>query len=668
MAQGKITRREFIKQSAGCAAGLAACALIKPEAWLGPFLKTSRLTSKVIVLGIDGMDPLLLKRFIAEGDMPAFRRLMASGYFGNLQTTTPPQSPVAWSSFITGTNPGGHGIFDFIHRDAKSFSPYLSTARSYGPKKTLPLGAWSIPLQGGHVDLMRRGRPFWSVLEENDIPASLFQLPANFPVQSSKTRAISGMGTPDLLGGYGTFTYYSDVDVPGADKFTGGRVVKVNVINHTIKTALSGPANPFRADGQTTLIEFSVERDPYEPVARIKIQDSELILRQGEWSEWIPLKFKTLPLFSTIAGMVRMYLQEVHPHFKLYLSPINIDPMDPELPICSPDGYSRELSQAIGRFYTLGFPEDTKALSNGIFSNEEYLAQANIALEERVREFEHQFKQFHEGFFFFYFSSVDQNTHMMYRTMEPSHPLYEPNASAEVKAAVKYFYRRMDEVLRRILDKIDSRTLLMVLSDHGFAPFEREFHLNTWLLQNKFLQVSEEKNLEEAEYFSHVDWSRTKAYALGLNGIYINALGREARGVVPPDKVGKIKRDIIARLNEVRDPQNGRKVIVQAYDSEEIYSGPYLALAPDIIVGYESGYRISDEAALGKFPREVFSNRRNKWSADHCMDPQRVPGVLLVNRGIDVENPGLWDLAPTILQAFGLKAPSEMTGKPLWQS
>ena len=661
-----MDRREFLKRSIQGASLVAASSFIPGQIFPSPNIKNSKIASKVIVLGIDGMDPVLLRRFVERGEMPTFKKLIEQGYFGELGTTMPPQSPVAWSSFITGTNPGGHGIFDFIHRDPKTFTPYLSTSRSFGANKSVRIGNWNIPLKGGKVELLRKGPAFWTTLEENDIPATLFKLPANFPVQESAAKTVSGMGTPDLLGTYGTFTYFSDVDVPDADKFTGGRVVKVAIKNHVIKSSLQGPPNSFRADGKNTEVEFTVYRDPRGRVAKIAIQDHEIILRQGEWSEWIPLKFEFMPMFASVNGMVRIYLQEVHPHFKLYMSPINIDPMEAHLPISSPAGYSKELSQAIGRFYTQGFPEDTKALSHGVFTNEEFLAQSKYVLQERLKAFEYQFSQFDEGFFFFYFSSIDQNTHMMWRDMDPTHPLYEPNASKEAKEAVYYFYRSMEEVLRQTLAKMDSNSVLMVLSDHGFAPFGREFHLSTWLVENGYTVLTEPDKMHESEFYDYVDWTKTKAFALGLNGVYINLYGREANGSVLPRDAERVKAELMAKLSAVVDPKNGRRIVTHAYDSHKIYSGPYVDLAPDIVVGYQSGYRISDEAVLGKFPVGTVGDRHDKWAADHCMDPAIVPGILLCNKEIRKPNPALWDLAPTILTSFGLQAPKEMDGKPIF--
>lgn len=667
MNSGKVlkNRRQFIKIASKSLAGLAASSLLGGKPISAANISNKNISKNIIVLGIDGMDPNLLSRFIQKGEMPSFKKLMDTGYWSPLQTTTPPQSPVAWSSFISGTNPGGTGIFDFIHRDPKTFTPHLSTSRSYDSDKLLKLGDWQIPLKGGKVELLRRGPAFWTYLEEHGIPASLFKLPANFPVIPSSTRQISGMGTPDLLGSYGTFTFFTDIDIKNAGKFTGGRVVKVDIRDHVIKTFLEGPPNSLRKNSPNSIIHFTLYRDPWEDVVKIDIQEHKIILRQGEWSEWLPIKFEMMPLFASVGGMVRIFVQQVHPHLRLYMSPINIDPMEAHIPISSPHDYSKNLSEAIGRFYTQGFPEDTKALSNGIFSNEEFLVQSKMVLQERMKAFDYEFDQFNEGLFFFYFSSIDQNTHMMWKNMDPTHNLYDPKESTQVKEAVYYFYKSMDNVLQKALSKMEGNSTLMLLSDHGFAPFTREFHLSTWLVENGFTVLKDSKPNSNDEFYQNVDWPKTKAFAMGLNGIYINIEGRELNGSVLPRHVQQVKDDIIAKLTQVKDQIKGKNVVASAYDALKIYSGSFMHLAPDIIVGYQSGYRISDEAVLGSFPEGIIQDRQDKWSADHCMAPDFVPGVLMTNGNVIHKRPGLWDMAPTILKKFGLNVPREMEGQPI---
>ncbi|MFO0416086.1 MAG: alkaline phosphatase family protein, partial [Pseudomonadota bacterium] len=612
-AKGKISRRDFIKRGSLAAASLAVGSSVASSGYAAqsarstlskapigaPYLRNRAFSDKVLVLGMDGMDPGLIRRFVSEGAMPNFAKLMARGKFGDLQTTMPPHSPVAWSSFITGCNPGGHGIYDFIHRDPASFTPYMSTSRSFDSSKELKVGPWSIPLSSGRVDLMRKGPAFWNILSERDIPSTIVQIPANFPVADGEVRALSGMGTPDLLGSYGTCSYITDSNVENASSLTGTKVIKVAAVNHIFNARLEGPKNSLRVDRAPSTVDLRIARDPYERVVKISVQDRQIVLKQGEWSEWIPLSFPLMPMFASVSGMIRIFVKEVHPRLKIYVSPINVDPMEPSLPICSPASYSRELSQAVGRFYTQGFPADQKALSEGILSDDEYLTQAHLVLDESMRMFEYELSRFNEGVFFFYFSSIDQNCHMLLRTMDPKHPLYRPEASEAVKNAVKGFYQRMDIALGLALERLDSRTTLYALSDHGFAPFTREFNLNTWLYNNGYLSLTDPSKLGQGEFFEHVDWSRTKAYGLGINGLYINVEGRDKFGTVKPEDAKALKTEIAQRLPSVRDPRDGAAMITQAYDSNTIYSGPFVELAPDLVVGYQRGYRSSDETVLG---------------------------------------------------------------------
>ena len=662
-----MKRREFLSKIAVGAAGIAASGMSSKVIFGAPHVKRNDMVHKVMILGIDGMDPLLLSNFVKKGKMPAFKKFIDSNHFGHLFTTMPPQSPVAWSSFISGMNPGGHGIFDFIHRDPETLVPYLSTSFTEGPSKKIGIGKWNIPLNSGKIDLLRKGPAFWTLLEDIGIPATLFKLPANFPPLECHSQTISGLGTPDVLGTYGTFSYYTDVEIEGADDFTGGKVYPVNVVDHVVAATLIGPENTFRKDGKNAEIEFKVFRDPVKNLAKIVVQGKEILIKQGEISEWIPLKFELMPYLASMSAMAQFYMQEVHPNFRLYVSPINIDPMDPALPICTPDNYSREVAEAVGRFCTKGFPEDTKALSHGVFSNQDYLVQANSVLDERLRLYDYELNRFDEGLFFFYFSSIDQNTHMMWRTMDEKHHLYDPDESSEVKHHVQYCYEVMDKVLAQALSKVDSKTTLMIVSDHGFSPFTREFHLSSWLVENGYVTLKDPNLRGEDEFFENVDWSKTKAYALGLNGLYINVRGRDRYGTVRPSKAKEISKEIAAKLAEYKDPLTGQKVITKGFRPSEIYSGDYTKTAPDLILGYNRGYRISDEAVLGTFPEEIIGDREDKWSADHCMDSRVVPGVLLTNRRVTAELPGLQDMAPTILGEFGIEAPGEMNGKRVFE-
>lgn len=670
----KLTRREFLQQGTIALAGLGAVGFnstgfvnSRGNPFPTPYLSNPKISRKVIVLGFDGMEPSLVERFVAEGELPTFKRLMETGHFGRLQTTMPAQSPVAWSSFITGTNPGAHGIFDFIHRDPKTFVPYLSTAQTHGSERALTIGDWSIPYKSESVVSARGGLPLWKVLEKHDIFSSFYRLPGDFPVSVGSWNSICGMGTPDLLGGYGTCHYFTESLLKDGEKLTGARVVRVQPIDNVYKATIEGPPNAFRVDKAPTKIEIVFNRDPKEKAIKIRVQDQDIILQEGEWSDWTPLRFDFMPVVGSASGIVRFYCKQVHPRLVVYMSPINIDPMEPALPICSPEGYSRELAKAVGRFHTLGLPADTKSLSAGLLDDDEYLSQAKTVLEENLKAFDYQFARFKEGCFFFYFGSTDQNSHMLWRAMDPKHPLYDPKASPDVKDAVKFFYRAMDKVLQQALSKVDSSTTLLVLSDHGFGPFTKELHLNSWLIEKGYMTLANSKNRAGGKFFSGVDWERTTAYGVGFNGLYVNLAGRERYGSVPTAKREEIRARLLKDLAELKDPETGQ-LVTRGYSSAQIYSGDYLESAPDILVGYQPGYRVSDESVLGQLPEGLISPRTDKWSADHCIDSQHVPGVFLSNKHCTNDTPRIWDLAPSILNAFGLEVPKEMTGKPVLEA
>jgi predicted AlkP superfamily phosphohydrolase/phosphomutase len=622
---------------------------------------------KLIILGIDGMDPQLLKKFMAEGKMPNFSMLAQKGSFRLLTTSIPPQSPVAWSNLITGMNAGGHGIFDFIHRDPHTLQPYFSASRVQPPKHAIHLGSWAIPLGGGSAEQLRQGKAFWQILDEHGVPNSIFRMPSNFPPVQARGRTLSGMGTPDLRGSYGTFSYYTDDPMVAAGAVEGGQIIPVEVDNSQVTAQLIGPDNTFRKGSPPTLEPFTVAIDPLAAVAKFTVQDEKFVLREGEWSDWIHIQFQLIPLIGNVKGICRFYLKQTHPRFELYVSPINIDPADPALPISTPRSYSRELAEEIGEFYTQGISEDTKARSAGVLDDKEYLEQSRTVLAEHRQIFEKEFPKFHSGVFFFYFSSLDLNSHMLWRLIDPQHPEYDASLAAEYGSALPEFYQQIDQVLGEVLQRVDDRTTVLVLSDHGFAPYNRSFNLNTWLLENGYIALKSEAPSDPNQAFANVDWSRTRAYGLGLNGLYLNLRGRERDGIVEPGgQADGLLAEIKKKLLGVRDPQNNLAAITRVDRASEVYQGPYAAQGPDLLVGYNRGYRAGWQTILGNFPAEVFEDNSNPWSGDHCMDYTLVPGVLLSNRAIAAPNPALTDIAPTIFAEFGIPKPGGMMGRSVF--
>ena len=624
-------------------------------------------TKQVIALGLDGMDPELLQHYMQEGKLPNFARLATSGSFRRLGTSTPPQSPVAWSNLITGTNPGVHGIFDFIHRDPDTLIPYFSTSRVEPPKYTLRFGQWVLPISGGRVNLLRQGKAFWEILDDHGIPATVLRMPANFPPVESNARTFAGMGTPDLLGTYGTFFFFTDDPLVEAGPVSGGRIYSVDVEGGRVDARLEGPRNPFRQGKPPATLDFAVWLDPQEPAAKIAIQDQEILLVEGEWSDWVPLSFELIPYLESVAGICKFYLKQVRPRFQLYVTPINLDPSRPALPLSTPKRYARQLSKQIGYFYTQGIAEDTKALSSGIWTDREYVQQARMVLDERLRIFDIELSRFRDGLFFFYFSTLDQNAHMLWRAMDKRHPAYETQLAADYGRVLEELYQEMDRVVGKVLAKLDPHGTLLVVSDHGFAPYYRSLNLNAWLLENGYLALKPGTERGENEFLRDVDWSRTRAYGLGLNALYLNLRGRERYGIVPSGAEAQaLRAEIAARLEELRDPLNGSPVVARAHQAAEVYSGPKVRDAPDLVIGYARGYRAGWASVLGGVSRVMLEDNTEPWSGDHCVEPALVPGVLLSNKTIAAESPELRDVAPTILAEFQIAKPENMEGRSLF--
>lgn len=615
----------------------------------------------VVVLGIDGMDPKLLHRFIAKGRMPNFDALMNSGSYSELRTSIPPQSPVAWSNFITGMDPGGHGIFDFLHQDRSNYIPVFSSALVAAPARTFRFGKWVIPLSQGKVELLRRGEAFWQTLDQKDVPYLIFRIPANFPPVESKGINVSGMGTPDILGSYGTFSFFTNDPTLMSMDVSGGEIFPVHVDNDRIETAFKGPENSMLVDAPSMMRPFTIDIDPQNRSARFTIDDDVVILQEGEWSEWLKVTFHVMGPFNTVSGITRLYLKSVTPYFQLYATPINIDPTDPALPIANDMAFERDLTEKIGYHYTQGMPEDSKALEWGVFNDAEYLEQSGMVLDERVKMLDAILKQYDGGFLFFYFSSVDQVCHMQWRNMDENHPGHTEEG-ARFKDHIENLYARMDSVLGEVQRRIPADATLIVMSDHGFAPYYKKVNLNTWLYRNGFMELRRPDQIGNQALYGNVFWRRTRAFGLGINGLYVNLRGREAQGIVGEgEEYEQLLDEIEAKLLEYRDPDTGEPVVKRVYRASEVYHGPRVKDAPDIIVGYAAGYRGSDDNALGKLNDKVITLNFDKWSGDHCMAFEEVPGILLTNRDLAVTDPSLTDLATSILALYGLQSPDPDT-------
>jgi predicted AlkP superfamily phosphohydrolase/phosphomutase len=616
---------------------------------------------RVVILGLDGLDYELASRMIREGRLPGLARLAKMGGFAPLGTAIPAQSPVAWSDFITGHDAGTHGIFDFIHRDAATMEPYLSTSRTDPPKHVLKLGGWQFPLSGGKVELLRRGRAFWEILEQHGVPTTVLRIPANFPPSGTAGHELSGMGTPDILGGYGTFSYYTTDRMAFLGKeVSGGNIYRVEETDGVVHAQLVGPDHPLKIPqegqaGEKLKADFTVYLDPDRAAVKLVVGDETRLLQEGEWSDWVPVSFDLMPT-QHLPVEARFYLKQVRPQLALYVSPLNFDPLAPALPISHPASFAGELARATGRFYTQGMPENTGALSAGVFSPAEFLAQAQIAGQEVLDEFPYVLGRFDRGLLFFYEGNTDLISHMMWRPMDPGHPAYDPIKDPPFADAVPSAYVRADSLVSYALDHVDEDTLVIAMSDHGFTSWRRTFHLNAWLHQHGYLAVKDESLPAGRELLTNVDWTRTRAYGFGLNGLYVNLQRREKYGIVPPAGRDALLAEIKAALEATIDPWTKKPAVGHVYLRDQVFSdGGQRAIGPDAVVGYAKGTRGSDQSALGEIEREILTNNDKAWSGDHEMDTPEVPGILATSRPLKRPARNLRELNASVLAEFGVE-------------
>ena len=565
--------------------------------------------------------------------LPNLRKLRDEGHFSRLATTTPPQSPVAWSTFITGLPPAEHGIFDFVHRDAATLQPFSSLSGTDEPRFHLPLGPFDLPLSHSRVRSLHQGTPFWQVLSERGIPATIIRMPANYP-PAPFGKALAGMGVPDLSGTLGTFTLFTDDPAEYSHTVTGGRITKVTVTNGHALLPLNGPPNTLRKDRGAVFTDLMLDIDPRRAVARLAVGGTLSVLQEGEWSGWLKANFSLIPHLANVSGIFRVYLKQIHPYVAIYVSAVNADPLLPALPLSFPENFSREVALETGEFFTMGIAEDTSALRQQVLTLAEFRSQAALVFDDEHRLLRQALRYFDRGLLFFYISSVDQNSHILWGRHEPE--LLE-------------VYRAVDRVIGEVRQTAPDAELI-VLSDHGFSTFDRAVHLNTWLNHRGFLATTEQPGSKTT--LESADWPSTEAYAMGLNGLYLNMKGREKQGRIAH---GAQRTSLIANLKQQlvswRDPVNGRQIVEVVQDSASLAKNA--AIAPDLIVGYAPGYRGSWQTALGGLPESELDDNDDAWIGDHCINAAKVPGVLFTSRRQYAVPRSLQEATKFVLEKFG---------------
>ncbi|MCH7592832.1 MAG: alkaline phosphatase family protein, partial [Planctomycetes bacterium] len=406
--------------------GLAAF-FLWPLRWLIRFVRGRHALAKArikrfVVLGLDGMEPTLAEKFMAEGKMPNLSRLAKEGTFKRLATTLPPLSPVAWSTFLTGCNPGKHNIFDFLTRDKHNYLPLLSSVQIAGPSRELKIGRYRIPLGKPRVRLLRRGKPFWNILGEHGIFGDIIRVPITFPPEPFRGVLLSAMCVPDLRGSQGTFSFYT-TRPEGEGEHTGGEQFRVKRDGNTIRTHLVGPENGFRRDKVIMQCPFTVTINDRTNSADLHVNGDTYTLKPGAYSDWIDVPFKT-GLGAKVRGICQFLLLSTSPEFELYVTPINLDPAKPAMPISHPMVYSTYLSKNKGKYATLGLAEDTWALNAKILSDDGFLHQCTQADDEREKMFMDALDKVKHGLCVCVFDGTDRVQHMFWRYIDKEHPAH----------------------------------------------------------------------------------------------------------------------------------------------------------------------------------------------------------------------------------------------------
>jgi predicted AlkP superfamily phosphohydrolase/phosphomutase len=613
---------------------------------------------KVVVLGLDGFDPLLAEQLMAAGRLPNLSALRARGGYTRLETTTPAQTPVAWSTFATGVNPGGHGIYDFLRRDPETYLPELALNRYEQQGALVP----------PKVVNLRRGNPVWSVLGRAGVPSVILRCPCTYPPDALTGRMLSGMGVPDLRGGLGTGTFYTTDRMAAVGE--SEQVIELVAMGapHSFSTRVLGPRDPRTRGDVAAEIEVHVDRS----ARRVRIESpgrpKAVEVEAGRWSDWVRFRFRS-GLLQVTSGMVRFLLVRTEPHLELYASPVNFDPAAPPFPISHPWDYANELARRLGLFHTTGMIEDHAGLTNGRLDEAAFLAQCHGLMREREQMLRYELERMEEGLLFCLFDTPDRLQHMFWRFREPAHPANRehPPGSPELAGVIEEHYVDCDSLVGRVMHETDDSTLLIVLSDHGFTSFQRGFHVNTWLLDQGLLCLKEgvAAGDEAGEFLRHVDWGRTRAYALGLGSVYLNVAGREIEGIVPPDEAETLARHIAHGLSGLIDEERHTVAVRGARTREQVYHGPCAKESPDLVLDFAAGYRASWTTALGGVPARPFEDNVRKWGGDHLVDPCLVPGVLFMSRPLRDATASLLDLAPTMLTALGVPVPAPYEGTNL---
>jgi predicted AlkP superfamily phosphohydrolase/phosphomutase len=672
-----------------CLGVIVACGTRRPP---------EKFRQKLVILGFDGMDPRLVQKWMDEGKLPNMRKLAKSGGgVRPLGTTHSPESPTAWASFATGVNAGKHNIYDFLIRDTNSYLPDLGMVSREPPRFVFNFFPISKPI----IRSIRGGTSFWVTAGAAGVRSSMLTVPVTYPPEEVPNgELLSGLPLPDIRGTMGTF-YYFGTDLSryeeGNTEF-GGILKRLVFDGDVAQTELVGPPNPIvrqqlrAARARTPLserdrlkiAELEAREDVRLPVtvhwnkvgksATVDIGDSSIHLSEHQWSKWINLDF-SINLLVRVHGMAQLYLIGAGQELQLYVSPVNWRPDSPPAPMSSPPSFAGDIYERLGAFRTLGWAEATWPLNEDRIDERTFMDDLYRAFDDRAQVILQRIDTKQWDLLVGVIESTDRVQHMMWRLIDPAHPMYDKALALKFGDSIERVYRKCDDFIGEVMSRVDPSTPILIVSDHGFHSFRQSVNLNTWLVQEGFMAIQGQqpgdKTLQDlfggGTFWENVDWTRTRAYAMGLGQIYLNLKGREGRGIVSPAESNAVQDDLVARLLTMTDPKTGASMVTAVYKRDDIYKGPFLQNASELQVGLADGYRVSWQSTLGGSPPGIVYPNMKKWSGDHgSYDYKETSGTLISSRPLDVDYADITDIAPTVLKFFGVPIPSEIDGKPIF--
>ncbi len=661
-----ISRRGFV------IAALSACIALIIGGMSGCGRESPERRGRVVILGFDGVEPTVVDTMLAAGELPNLAGLRRQGSYHLLNTTIPPQSPVAWSSFATCKNPGGHGIYDFLKRDPATYLP----GEAFGETTLVSLAADGSVVKPPESFSNRQGRSFWTIADEQGIRSKILNVPFMYPPDRLEHGLmICGLGVPDIRRTTNnSFSISEKYDKTG--NASGVIQLPLKFEGDVAFVDIPGPRDPGKETETNervfSLMKVKITADRTEERITIETQGKASVLREGQWSAWIESEYEQTSAYS-VHAISRFYLAEMTDGVHLYMSCLQFHPRKPYVSFSWPPEYSAELADRYKLYKTIGWAYDTHSVRQDVLPETAFLQDVKQTMAWRERLTLDEIDRGNFDLLISVWTAPDRVAHMFWRFRNEGHALYTPEGAERFGRALEDTYLKMDDIVGKVIEKLSDDDLLLVLSDHGCDTIQLEFNVNTWLVRNGYATLKGQKDRSQAfgtePLFRDFDWEKTKAYGVGLSSIYLNLRGRERDGIVPPEEADALIEEIRQKLmRDLKVPLYGPEEVslFKAVYTRHQYTGTAADLAPDLVLAYRKGVKNSPQSMMGEVTKDMFFRSKDKWSGDHSAnDAADVPGILFSNRRISGKKPHIMDLGVTALDYLGIKAPPDFEGKCL---